>query len=839
MCISYAHACVCFAVAAIVPIVHVFHVQVSEQACKAEQPEEPKTLEGQLRALKVDIGTAEELLAAGWQPPLPCDAEQPDQAPLPAEAAQPDQAVLSDAAALPNQAPLPDETLLPDQARLNSADMDVETPQTPLWRSKSELEGVPTPLPLPQVAPAFRPRFWCNQDSAEESASTLEEGAIAASVQAAGESEMLLPPHLRSPDVCAKVIRGSLLQQSQPMLLAEDARRSRWKPAEQQASQQQGLPGAELSQGRGLAQQPPRLEPPGLSLRHFLPDQPLSPRRHGPGPQQGERVRPAAGTQEPAASHPIAQRPPAIQHMGQPQAAPFRPPTGPAVDHQAQSAGHPRQPHPFVGPRAQPIRPPQPHLFPDSLADPTRGIPPGEQGAPHGQGHPIHVPYMSAQSLSGANGRPAQDANRFAGLCEAPSSMAFPEHLKSPSVRPLVQLRDMKSVRAGPHQAVNQAVNELINMHNRASLAGQSTEQSQREGERLRADGSLNSSEAVNHKQQPDQPAIFTTGVKRKQEGQQRDGSSTSRRIQGSSLPRVHADERPEKQSQARDRSRSVHRRPSSDQICGDRDRQQEIRVRTEHSFVNQINRQSRSLERGPSTARSNGSGHDGIRSRGPSHDGGMSGGQPPPARARTQGDAHVRQTSADLSPHGRIRTHSASQDSWAGRDSSPHGRTTKPGHSLHHDAGRERGWDRRRSLSKEGSFRDRSPGSSFREPGPSRGREAGRELLRERLRSRSLEKGSGTTGTLHESRSHQRASQGDRGNTKHALDDRRRERSHSQERRSSRDGNFGKGGPVSWSRKAKAVDWCPGDTFDHTPGETSCTHALSCLGALAHLRSR
>ena len=653
---------------------------------------------------------------------------------------------------------------------------------------------------------------------------------------------MLLPPHLRSPDVCAKVIKGSLLQQSQPMLLAEDARRSRWMPAEQQTRQQQGLPGADLSQGRGLAQQPPRLEPPGLSLRHFLPDQPLSPRRHGSGPQQGERMRPAAGTQEPAASHPIAQRPPAIRHMGEPQAAPFRPPTGPAVDHQAQSAGHPRQPHPFVGPRAQPIRPPQPHLFPDSLADPTRGILPGGQGAPHGQGHPIHVPYISAQSLSGANGRPAQDANRFAGLCEAPSSMASPEHLKSLSVRPLVQHRDMKSVRAGPHQAVNQAVNELINMHNRASLAGHPTEESQREGERLRAGGPLNRSEAANHKPQRDQPANNTTGVKRKQEGQQRDGPSTSRRIQGASLHRVHADERAEKQSQARERSRSVDRRSSSDQICSDRGRQHrhqlESRVRTEHCLVNQVNRHSQSQERGVSTARSDGCCHDGIRSRGPSHDGGTGGGQSPSARAGTQADAHGRQTSADLSPHGRIRTHSASQDSRAGRDSSPHGRTTKPGHSLHHDAGRERGWDRRRSLSKEGSFRDRSPGSSFREPGPSRGREAGREHPRERLRSRSLEKGPGTTGTLHESRSHQRAYQGDRGNTKHALDDRRRERGHSQERRSSRDGNLGKGGPASWSGEARAVDWCPGDTFDHTPGETSCISVLVRPSALGHLRS-
>ena len=357
----------------------------------------------------------------------------------------------------------------------------VSTAQT--WMSKHprhhpgvqrvKSEGVPTPLPLPQVAPASRSMFWCNQDSAEESVSTLEEGAVTASVQATGESEMLLPPHLRSPDVCAKVIRGSLLQQSQPMLLAEGARRSRSMPAEQQTRQQQGLPGAQPSQSRGLAWQPPRLEPPGLSLRHFLPDQPLSPRRHGSGPQQGERMRPAAGTQEPAASHPMAQRPPAIQHMGEPQAAPFRPPTGPALDQQAQSAGHPRQPHPFLGPRAQPIRLPHPHLFPDRLADPTRGLPPGEQGAQHGQGYPTHVPYMSAQSLSGANGRPAQDANRFAGLCEAPSSMASPEHLKSPSVRLLVQHRNVKSVRAGPHQAVNQAVNELMNMHSRASLAGQ------------------------------------------------------------------------------------------------------------------------------------------------------------------------------------------------------------------------------------------------------------------------------------------------------------------------------------------------------------------------------
>ena len=530
---------------------------------------------------------------------------------------------------------------------------------------------------------------------------------------------MLLPPHLRSSDVCPNVIRGSLLQQSQPMLLAEDARRSRWMPAEQQTRQQQGLPGPEPSQSRGLAWQPPRLEAPGLSLRHFLPDQALSPRRHGSGPQQGERMRPAAGTQEPAASHLMAQRPPAIQHMGEPQAAPFRPPTGPALDQQAQSAGHPRQPHPFLGPRAQPIRPPHPHLFPDKLADPTRGLLPGEQGAPHGQGYPTHVPYMSAQSLSGANGRPAQDANRFAGLCEAPSSMASPEHLKSPSVRPLVQHRDMKSVRAGPHQAVNQAVNELINMHNRASLAGHPTAESQREGERLRADGPLNRSEAAKHKQPRDQPANNPTGVKRKQEGQQRDEPSTSRRIQGSSLFRVHADERAERQSQARERSRSKDRRPSSDQICSDRNRQQDLRVRTQHYSVNQVNRQSRPQESGASTACSDGGDHERIRLRGPSHDRGTGGSQSPSARAGTQGDGYIRRTSADLSPHGWGRTHSASQDRRAGRDSSPHDSNRKRDDSLHHEAGRERGWDRRRSLSQERRLRDRSPGGSIRSPGP------------------------------------------------------------------------------------------------------------------------
>ena len=782
------------------------------------------------------MGTTEKLLAAGWQPPLPCDAEQPDQAPLPAEVAQPDQAVLSDEAALPNQAPLPDEKPLQEQPRLDSADMDVETPQTPPWRSKSGSEGVPTPLPLPQVAPASRPMFWCNQESADESASTLEEGAVTASVQATGESEMLLPPHLRSSDVCEKVIRGSLLQQSQPMLLAEDAKRSRWMPAEQQTRQQQGLPGAEPSQGRGHARQPPHLEPPGLSLRHFLPDQPLSPRKHGPGPQQGERMRPAAGTQKPAASHPMAQRPPAIQHMGQPQAAPFRPPTGPALDHQAQSAGHPRQPHPFMGPRAQPIRPPHPHLFPDSLADPTRGLPPGEQGAPHGQGHTIHVPYMSAQSLSGANGCPAQDANIFAGLCEPPSSMASPEHLASPGVRPLVQHRDMKSVRAGPHQAVNQAVNELINMHNRASLAGHPTEESQREGERLRADGPLNRSEAANHKQQRDQPANNTTGVKRKQEGQQRDEPSTSRRIQGASLPRVHADERAERQSQARDRSRLKDRRPSSDQICSDRDRQ--LRVRIQHYSVNQVNRQSRPQESGASTACSDGGDHDRISLRGSSHDRGTCGGQSPSARAGTQGDGYIRRASADLSPHGRGRTHSASQDRRAGRANSPHDSTRKRDDSPHHEAGREHGWDRRRSLSQERRFRDHSPGGSFRSPGPSQGREAGREHHRERHRGRSLEKGSRTTRTLHDSKSHQRASPEDRDNAKHALDDRRRQRGHSQEQRSGRDGNLGNVRPASWSREARAMVWCPGDTFDHTPGETSCISALVRLAALGHLRS-
>ena len=644
---------------------------------------------------------------------------------------------------------------------------------------------------------------------------------------------MLLPPHLRSPDVCAKVIRGSLLQQSQPMLLAENARRARWMPAEQQTSQQQGLSGAEPSQGRGLAQQPTRLEPPGLSLRHFLPDQHLSPRRQGPGLQQGERMRPAS-TQEPAASNPVAQRPPAIQHMGEPQAAPFRPPAGPAVDHQAHSAGHPRQPHHIAGPRAQPIRPSHPHLFPDGLADPTRGLLPGEQGAPHSQGHPTHVPYVSAQSLPGANGHFARGTNRYAGLCEA--SMTSPEHQKFPSVRPLNHHRDMKVERAGPHQAVNQAVNELINMHSRASLAAQPTEKSQRGGVGLKADGPVDRSETANHKQRTGQPASNATGFKRKQEGQQRDGPSTSRRVQGLSLPRVRVDERAEEQSQSRERSRSVDRRPSSDQICSNRDRPQEIRVCTEHCVVNQVHRQSRSQERGASTARSDGGGHDGIRSRGPSHDGGAGGSQSPPARARTQGDAHVRQTSADLSPDGRVRTHSASQDRRAGRGNSLHDRTTKPGHSLHHDAGRGNGRDRRRSLSQEKRLtRDRSLRSSFREPGPSRGREAGREHHRERPRNCSLEKRSSTTRTLHDSRSHQRASQGDRGNTKHALDDRRRERSHSQERRSSRDDNLGKGGPTSWLRKARAVDWSPGDTFDDTPGEASCIFALVHLGALSH----
>ena len=56
--------------------------------------------------------------------------------------------------------------------------------------------------------------------------------------------------------------------------------------------------------------------------------------------------------------------------------------------------------------------------------------------------------------------------------------------------------------------------------------------------------------------------------------------------------------------------------------------------------------------------------------------------------------------------------------------------------------------------------------------------------------------------------------------------------------KRSGRDGNLGNVRPASWSREARAMVWCPGDTFDHTPGETSCISALVRLAALGHLRS-
>ena len=849
---------------------HAFHIQVSEQLCKAEQQEEPKTLQGQVLGLKIDVNTAEELLAAGWQPPLPGEAEQLDQAPLPDEIPLPDQALLPDETALPNQAPLPDEIPLPDQTHLNSADMDVGTPQTPPWRPKSSLDRVPSPLPLPQVASAFRPIFWCNQDSADDSVSTVEDGAITAPVQARAEPEMLLPPHLRSPDACAKVIRGSLSQQSQPMLLAEDARRPCWMPTEPQTHQQQGLPGAEPNQGRGHAQQPPRPEPPGLSLRHFLPDQPVSPRRHSPGPQQGERMHPAASTQEPAASHPVTQRPHATHHPGEPHAAPFRHLAGPAVDQQAHSAV---QSHPFMGPRAQPVRPSHPRLTPHGLAVPTRGLPRGEQGAMHGLGYPAHVSHVSAQSLPGANGHPAQDRNRFAGLYKAPSGMRSCEQIEPQCVDPLIQHRDNRVVMAGPYHAIN----PLADPCNTASLAGQPADQPQRECERLRAEGPLNRPAAQNYRQQTDQLVDRTAELKRKQEEQQRDEASARRRMQRSPPPRAHADERVDKRAQSRKCSRSVDERISSNHMTSDRAKQRaclpherastqhapnvrvtrrsshdsspprqalehhrprDIRLRAEHCLVNQRTRQSQSQERGASAARSDVGGHDRIRSRGPSHDRDREarGWQSPPAGAGTPSAARVRRCSADLSPRDRIRAHSASQNRGASRDCSPHDRTRKPGYPFQREAGRERGSDKQRSLSQ--SARDRSPGSTFRDPGPSRHSEFGREHRRERSGSRSLEKGSGTAGTLHGNRSHQRAFQGDREDAKHTVDHTLKQRSHSREQRSSRDGNLGNGGPASWSREARATDWCPGDTFDHTPGEIPSLSALARLGALGHLRS-
>ena len=549
-------------------------------------------------------------------------------------------------------------------------------------------------------------------------------------------------------------------------------------------------------------------------------------------------MHPAVGRQQPAASHPVEQRPHAARHLGEPHAAPSRrtpadpawppfmaagmreAPARPTVDQQASSSGHPRQPHPFVGAPTRPVRPEHPRLSPDGLAVPTKGLLPGSQEAQHGQGQPTDVSYMSAQSLQGANGQPAQGTDRFAGLCEAPSSLEFLEHFKPPSMRMLKQRGDINIVRASPHQAVNQ----LINIHDTASLAGQPAEQSEREAGTLRADGIFNRSLVEDHRQMTDQPANKMMGCKRKQEGQERDEPSISRRMKGSSLPESHADRGAEKQSQASKRSRSVDERSSSNQ------------------GVNKGGRQSPSQERGISTDQSDGGHHDRIKSQSPSHEKRAHAGQSPPAGARMQSAAQVRKASADPSCQDRIRQHRASQDKRTARYISPQGRTEKPDLSLSNEAGREHGRDKRRSPPHERRVtRDSSLGRSSRKPDLL---EAVRKRHRERLRSRSLEKDPGTIRTSHDIRSHQRSFQDNRCDVEHTLDHRQRKRTNSQEQRFSRDGNLGNGEPASWSREARArppttartMGWSPGDTFDHTPGETSCIPALVGLGALGHL---